>query len=442
MQDVAGEAQAPIAAQGQGGPYAWLVLGVLILAYTVSFVDRQALTLMVDPIRASLQITDTQLSLLHGFAFALFYTIMGIPIGRLVDSKRRTTIIAAGILVWSIMTAMCGLVRNFGQMFLARIGVGVGEAALSPGAYSLLGDYFPPHRLPIALSIYTSAAYAGSGLAIMIGGALIGLMPAMYLPVVGSLEPWQAVFIAIGLPGVLVALAVLFLREPPRTSVRPGGHASIADLVQQIGKLRGAYLITIIGYSLSSLLWNGALAWIPTFFMRVFGWTPTEVGLRYGSTLIVAGVAGIVTGGLIATRLRAAGRTDANLLVGLIALAIALPFGLAGTLAGSQWLALAGLAVFLFGTCMPWGCAAAAIQEITPNQLRGQLAAIYLFFINFIGLGFGPTVVAFLTDNVFHSDQAVGLAIATAVAVTAPVSALVLWLARKPYRQALATVDF
>jgi MFS family permease len=426
----------------QRGGYPWYVLFVLILAYTVSFIDRQALTLMVDPIRASLDISDTQLSLLHGFAFAIFYSIMGIPIGRLVDKRKRTYIIAAGIVVWSLMTAACGLARNFIQMFIARVGVGVGEAALSPGAYSLIADYFPKRRLPLALSIYTSAAYAGSGLAIMIGGTIIALMPAMTLPLVGALEPWQAVFIAIGLPGLLVALLVLFLREPARTSMRAGEHPGIGELLRHIGNNKGAYLLTMVGYALSGMLWNGALAWFPTFLMRGHGWSPGDVGLYYGLTLFVAGTAGILTGGALGSRMRARGREDANIVVGLIALALAVPFGVAGMFAPTGGLAMAGIALFLFATCMPWGCAAAAMQEITPNQMRGQISAIYLFFLNFIGLAFGPTLIALFTDGVYGNDQAVGLSIASVMVIAAPISAAILMLARRPYREALARIDF
>lgn len=436
--DLAGQADV----EPQYGGYAWYTLAILILAYTVSFIDRQALTLMVDPIRATLGISDTQLSLLHGFAFAIFYSIMGIPIGRLVDRRRRTYIIAAGIVVWSLMTAACGLARNFLQMFLARVGVGVGEAALSPGAYSLIADYFPKRQLPLALSIYTSAAYAGSGLAIMIGGTIIALMPAMTLPVVGAIEPWQAVFIAIGLPGLLVALAVFFLREPARTSMKAGDPPGIAELLRHIGRNKGAYLLTMVGYALSGMLWNGSLAWFPTFLMRGFGWSPADVGLYYGLTIFVAGTSGILTGGALGSRMRARGRGDANIVVGLFALFFAVPFGVAGMMASTGAMALAGIALFLFFTCMPWGCAAAAMQEITPNQLRGQISAIYLFFLNFIGLAFGPTLIAFFTDSVYGDDAAVGMSIATVMVIAAPVSALILMLARKPYREALTRIDF
>lgn len=425
-----------------GGTYAWWVVTVLILAYAFSFIDRQALTLMVDPIRKTLHITDTQLSLLHGFAFALFYTILGVPIGRMVDQKRRTFIIAAGIVLWSVMTALCGLARNFTQMFLARIGVGVGEAALSPGAYSLIGDWFPPEQRTLAMSLYLSAAYVGSGLATMIGGALIASMPAVEAPLVGHLEPWQAVFVAIGLPGVLVAALVLTLREPARTSVKAGVQPHFGEVLRHMGRHRMAYATLIIGYALFGLLWNGSVAWLPTYFMRTFGWTTAEVGVRYGLIVAIGGVLGAVAGGGIASTMRQRGRTDANVRIGLIALVVTAPAGLVATLAGDQWTAFAFTFVFLFGCSMPFGAAAAAVQEITPNQMRGQVSAIYLLALSLVGMGFGPTLVAAFTDQVFASDVAVGKSLALMQAIAGPVSGVILWLACGAYRKAVAAVDF
>jgi len=435
-------AQPAAPAAQPGGPYAWWVVSVLILSYAFSFIDRQALTLMVDPIRKTLHITDTQLSLLHGFAFALFYTVMGIPIGRMVDQKRRTYIIAAGIVVWSLMTAACGLARNFAQMFLARIGVGVGEAALSPGAYSLIGDWFPPGQRTLAMSLYLSAAYVGSGLATMIGGALIASMPAFEAPVVGHLEPWQAVFVAIGLPGVLVAALVLTLREPPRTSVKEGVQPRFAEVLRHMGRHKLAYFSLIVGYALFGLLWNGSVAWLPTYFMRTFGWTTAEVGVRYGLIVAIGGVLGAVAGGGIATTMRTRGRADANIRIGLIALALTAPAGLVATLAGDQWVAFAFTFVFLFGCSMPFGAAAAAVQEITPNQMRGQVSAIYLLALSLVGMGFGPTIVASFTDQVFASDLAVGKSMALMQVIAGPISGVILWVACGAYRKALAAVDF
>ena len=342
-------------ADAPGGAYAWYAVFVLIVAYTFSFIDRQILTLLVGPIRESLQISDFQISLLHGLAFAIFYTTLGIPIGRLVDSRRRTTIIAIGIAFWSLMTAFCGLARNFGQLFLARIGVGIGEASLSPAAYSMLSDYFPPSQLPRALSLYTGAAHIGAGIATIAGGALIALAPPMNIPGIGHLEAWQVVFILVGLPGLIVALWALTLREPKRMGLKAGGHPSLGEVFRYMNERRNAYGILIIGYSISGLMWNGSIAWLPTYFIREFGWTTSEVGLRYGLAVMIGGTLGVVLGGAIASGLRQRGVTDANIWIGLIALAVAAPAGIAGALADAPMVAYGCVAVFLFGCAIPWG---------------------------------------------------------------------------------------
>lgn len=430
------------APQPEGGPYAWWVVAVLILAYTFSFIDRQALTLMVGPIRESLDITDTQLSLLHGFAFALFYTVMGIPIGRIVDRQRRTWIIAAGIVFWSLATAACGLARNFVQMFLARVGVGVGEAALSPGAYSLISDYFPPEQRAKAMSLYLGAAYVGAGLATIIGGTLIALMPATDWPVIGRLEPWQGVFVAVGLPGILVAMLVLTLREPQRTGTLTGDHPDFRQVLAYLGRHRRTYATLMLGFAIAGTVWNGSVAWLPEFFKRTHGWDVATVGLRYGLITIVSGTLGAITGGTIASRNRARGMSDANIRIGLTSLAVLAPGGLVAVLTGSPVLAMAGTTVFLFGCAMPFGAAAAAIQEITPNQMRGQVSAIYLFGLSFFGMGFGPTIIAFFTDSVFGNDADLGKSIAALIVIATPIAAMLLTLARKPYRETLARLEF
>lgn len=429
--------EAPTVASPRGGPYAWFVVAVLILAYTMSFIDRQILTLMVGPIRETLDISDTQISLLHGLAFALFYTIMGIPIGRLVDRRRRTVIIGVGVAVWSAMTMACGLARNFGQLFLARIGVGVGEAALSPGAYSMLSDYFPPEKLARALSVYTSATHVGAGLATIVGGALITLVPAMHVPVLGALEPWQIVFLAVGAPGLLVALLVLALREPPRHDMMKGDVPAFRTVLAYLMDRRGAYGLLILGYAVAGIFWNGIMAWLPTFFIRRFDWTPGEVGLRFGLSLMAAGIIGVLAGGMIASAMRARGRIDANVRIGLISLAIATPMGVIATQCGDGMTALLFVSLFLFGCAMPWGAAAAALQEITPNQMRGQVSAIYLFCLSLIGTGLGPTLVAALTDHMFGRDDAIHLSMAVTMLIAAPLAALLLGLALHPYRLAM-----
>jgi len=201
--------------------YAWFVVGVLMVAYIFSFVDRQILGLLVGPIRADLNITDTQMSLLMGFSFALFYTFFGIFFGRLADSKSRRTIIAVGIAIWSVMTAGCGLARTYWQLLMTRIGVGVGEAALSPSAYSLITDTFPPHRLAFALSVYGMGIYLGSGMAFLLGGYVVGFAESggeFVFPFVGTIRPWQAVFFMIGLPGLVFSGFLYTIREPVTTA--------------------------------------------------------------------------------------------------------------------------------------------------------------------------------------------------------------------------------
>nr|WP_229732785.1 MFS transporter [Sphingomonas psychrolutea] len=349
---------------------------------------------------------------------------------------------ALGIGVWSVMTSLCGFAQNFVQLFVARMGVGVGEAALSPGAYSMISDYFPPHQRPRALSLYTSAAYIGGGIATIAGGALIALMPPIDLPGVGRLQPWQAIFIVVGLPGLLVALPVTTVREPKRTGLKAGAHPNFRDVRAHLAAWRGAYGLLIIGYAVSGLMWNGAIAWIPTYFIRHFGWTASQVSLPYGLITIGGGVGGINLGGWIATRLRQRGRLDANIIVGLIAIAVAMPSGIAAAFAATPDLALALFALFLFGCAIPWGGAVAALQEITPNQMRGQVSAIYLFCLSLVGIGVGPTLVAGFTDHLFADDAALGKSIALTIAIAGPVSALLLLLARRPYCRALRAVAF
>ena len=418
--------------------YAWYVVAVLVLAYTLSYVDRTILSLMVAPIRASLHISDVQLSLLHGLAFALFYTFLGIPIGRLVDRRRRTSIVAVGIGVWSVMTALCGAAQSFGQMFAARVGVGVGEAALSPAAFSMLGDWFTGKRLIRALSLYSMAIYLGGGIATMAGGALIEAVGHVQTRWTGEIEPWRLVFVLVGLPGLLVALLVATLREPERRGTVTAEVPSFPQVIAYLRARSGAYGLLILGLALASMMWNGVAAWIPAHFTRNYGWTPGTIGLRYGAAVFTFSSCGILFGGWLAGRMRDRGRGNANIRVGVISSLAALPFGVVATLMPTGWSCLGVLCFYLFAGAMPYGAAAAAFQEITPNRMRGQVSAIYLFAINLAGIGLGPTIVALLTQHVFGGDASVRYAIATVVAVTAPLSAIALAAACRPYATELA----
>ncbi len=428
------------------GNYGWYVLAVLVLAYAVSYIDRTILTLMVDPIRSSLDISEVEISLLHGFAFAILYTFLGIPIARLADRFNRTKIIAGGILVWSLMTAICGLARNFGQMFLARIGVGVGEAALSPAAFSILSDYFPPRRLPLVFSIYSTAVYVGGGIAMIAGGAIIAAVPSIIIPFFGHLEPWRVVFLCVGLPGIAVMGLMLTVREPKRRGLlrtsAPGKSLPFREIARYIMERKGAYGFLICGFSVHSLMLNGVFAWAPTYFMRTFQWDPATVGLRYGFTLMIFGSLGILSGAWVSGWLRRRGRSDANLMIGIISSIVMLPVGIAAPLMPNGGISLAVYSIFIFFASFPYGGAAAASQEITPNQMRAQITALFFFILNLAGIGAGPTIVAMFTEIAFHDDMAIRYSMAAVVACAAPVSALLLWRGLRPYRTSLTMTNW
>jgi MFS family permease len=424
--------------------YAWYVVGVLTLAYVSNFIDRQILSLLVGPIRRDLGINDTQMSLLMGLSFALFYTFLGLPIGRLADAHSRRAIIATGIAVWSLMTATCGLARTYTQLLLARMGVGVGEAALSPPAYSLIADYFPKERLATALSVYSMGIYLGSGLAVVIGGLTLSLVSASETwvwPVVGALRPWQSVFFLVGAPGLLLALLMLSVREPPRRGVAGAAHASAREAARYLRANLRTFACHDLGVACIAMVSYGMAAWLPTMFARTHGWPPARTGVATGLLTMVFGAAGIVAGGQTADRMLRAGRTDAKLRACRAGAAGGLVCAVATPLMPSPALALAVLVPFNFFAAFPFGAAAAAVQEATPNQMRAQVSAVFLFVVNLVGLGLGPTAVALLTDYAFRDDAAVrySLAIVAAVGLTAAVALLSAGLA--PFRRTLEYRD-
>lgn len=396
--------------------YAWYVVSVLMLANVSSFVDRQILSLLVVPIQRDLAITDTQMSLLLGLAFAVFYSILGFPIGRLADVRSRRAIIGWGIATWSVMCALCGVARTYGQLFLARVGVGVGEAALSPPAYSLIADYFPARRLASAMSLYSMGIFIGSGLAYLIGGTVIEVVSNLepwHLPLVGEIRPWQRVFIVVGLPGLVVALLMLTVREPPRTqSLGMGGKGFPLDVVfGWFRRHRTTYAAHGLGFAVFSLVNYGTAFWFPAYFERAHGWSSAKIGLYMGGATIVFGTLGVVAGGRMADWWRRRDVSDANLRVGIVAGLLSIAAALPLYLSRDEPLVLAALVITNLAASFPWGAAAAAVQEMTPGPMRGQASALFLFLINVVGLAAGPTAVALLTDRVFGDPAQVGLSL-------------------------------
>jgi len=415
---------------------AWYVLGLLTLVYVFSFLDRTILTLLVGPIRRDLHITDTQVSLLIGLSFAVFYTFLGVPIGRVADSRSRRGVIAAGISLWSLFCSACGLAKSFGQMLVLRMGVGVGEASLSPAAYSLLTDYFVPERRAMAMSIYNMGIYIGTGAASILGGLVTGWAAARgawTLPLLGDVRPWQIVFFVVGLPGLLLAMLMYTFAEPVR---RGRTHARSIPLREVLAYLKNhskTYLCHNLGIAFLSLAAYGSLAWAPTFFIRHHHWTAAQAGRALGIVGALGGSLGMLSGGWIADRLAARGYEDSYLRVATMAMAVLVPVGAAYLLVPNSHLAIALLAPANFLTAIPVGLAPAALMQVTPSQMRGQVGAVYLFTVNLIGLGAGPTAVALVTDHVFHNDAMVGSSLLIVGIAANIVSVAFLWAGLKSY---------
>lgn len=420
--------------------YAWFVVALLTMAHMLSFADRQILNLLVGPIRKDLDISDTQMSLLLGLSFAVFYTVCGIPLARWADSRSRRALISAGAFAWSVATAGCGLAQNYTQMLLARIGVGVGEATLSPAAFSLISDYFPREKRATAISLFVMGVYFGGGMAFLIGGAVINYASTngpTLLPLVGEIRPWQLVFLMLGGFGVLFSLLLLLIREPKRTAERAKA-LPVATVIAQLRSNRRTLLCHHFGFALFSLAGYGSSAWIPSFFIRVHHWTPAEIGLTYGLILAIFGTIGVIVGGRLGDRGHRLGQTDATLRIGMFAALAAIPCSLGFLLSDQYWVIIGLLALGTFFFSMPFGCAPAGLQEIVPAEMRAQASAIYLFVINMVGLGLGPTAVALATDYIFKDDLAVGYSLLLVGVVSLSLSALLLWLGQAPFRASYA----
>lgn len=400
--------------------YAWGVVAVLCLGAMISMLDRQVLTLLVEPIKLSLGISDTQISLLQGFAVAIFYAVLAVPLGRLADTGNRRNIIAIGALVFSVATISGGFAMTFGALFVARLCVGIGEGTLTPAGCSMIGDYFPPHQVGRAMGVFVGAGFAGSGLALVIIGGFIAWLtanPGVQFPLVGRPLDWQMVFIAAGVPGLMFAAVMMMLREPPRSDGAAlagtrSDSASIAEVLAFVRRHARLLVPVFLGLPVLAAGQFGLNAWTPTFFIRTFGWTPAQIGPVFGLMVSVLSTSGVIIGGWLADRLTARGRIDANLQISMIAALVASPFILAFPLVGSPVLSLVLLAPVLFFGAMPFGAGPAAIPVLAPNRMRAQLMAVYLLFGNLLGAGLGPWMIAAFTDGVLQDPQRIRFSIA------------------------------
>lgn len=432
--------------------YAWYVVVVLTIAYVVSFLDRQILALLVEPIRSDLGLSDTQMGLVMGAAFALFYTVLGIPIGRLADRYSRRGIIAVGITIWCVMTAACGLSRNFAQLFLARVGVGVGEATLNPSAFSLISDYFPRERRGRAVSFYNMGVSIGAGIAMIVGGWIIAVVsdaPPVVLPAVGELFAWQTVFLVVGLPGLIVAMLMATVREPARRgkiriATADGSETEVLSIRHTAGYLRDRWRLYgshFLGMSVVTCIGYAYLFWIPTMFIRTWQWDIPRISLTYGLVNLIAGPIGVNLAGWLADRLYRRGRQDGHMRACFVFAFLFIPGSMLAPLMPTAELAVGMLVPASIGAAGVTATGAAALMMVTPNQLRAQTTALYYFVINMIGLSIGGAAVGAITDYVFGDELALRYTLALVATGAGLVGFVFLWINLRFYRQAMAEAD-
>jgi MFS family permease len=424
----------------------WYVVFLLTVASTLSFIDRQILNVMIGPIKRDLGgLSDTEISLIIGLAFSLVYSLTTLPLARIADRFSRRNVIAAGVFSWSLMTALAGMANSFWQLFAARMGVGIGEASLGPATTSMLADYFEEHRLPLAYGIVATAPFIGTGLASIVGGPLIDYLesqPLMVLPVFGEMFSWQTVLVVVGLPGLLLALLTFTIAEPERkgaSSDKTEGY-SYAELWEFCKSRRQYLTFHFIAYLCLSIQGFAFLTWIVEFFVRVHGWSRTEIGLTYGSIAFFVGILGSIWAGFYAGRMLANGRVDAPMrltmwgTIGLGPLAVIMP------LVESDWLAIAIIIPITFFMAMPPGLSNAALQAISPNRLRGQMIAVYLICVSFLSYLFAPLIIGLMNDYVFGREDAIGLSLSSLAFINYLIAAICLFLSLKPLEKAVAKI--
>jgi MFS family permease len=426
---------------------AWYSVAVLMLMYIFSFIDRQIISLLVGPMKRDLHISDTQVGLMQGLAFALLYTLLGLPIARLSDRRNRKSIIAGGVLIWSFMAALCGVARSATQLFLARVGVGIGEATLSPAAYSIVTDSFPKAKLGRAFAFYTIAIPIGSGIALLVGGIVVGAVSGAgdhyVLPLLGEVRAWQMVFIVTGAPGLFLPLLLLTFREPRRRGVLRtesrdaslSAGAPLAEVARYAWLNRQFYALHFVALGLLALAGYAVGAWLPESLIRAYPVTAGQLGKVIGVSTIFVNATGMVLAGIICDRLTRRGWKDSAVVVAMVsACGIAVFSCFPPIMPSVTWvwvaIAVSGITFHAYNGVGPM-----AVNQVTPNQYRATISAAYLFIVNILGLGVGPWLVPFINDRVFHNPAQIRYSLIIVVFASAATAALLLWKVRPIYRQ-------
>lgn len=433
------------AALGKGaGKHAWLALLLLTAVYLVSFMDRQILALLVEPIRADLALGDTTIGTIQGLTFGVIFTLCAIPMGWLADRVPRRKLVSGAVIAWSVLTGLCAFVTSAPQLFLARTGVAIGEAALGPSAAPLIRELFPRHQAARALSVYSLGIPLGGGLAVFLGAVLlpaVGHWDLSAWPLLAALKPWQLTFLLLALPGLALGLLIPLIREPARPAAgEPGGAASLGEAA----RFFAVHWRTFVGFGLpgigAMMLTFGIQFWIPAALGRTYGLSPEAVApylKTWGLMAMGLGVLGTLTGGYVADALRQR-HVDGYVRLAAIAMAV-----IAGSYAGFLYaptpqLALLALVPAAFTIALPPVAATAGAMELIPGSMRSVLFAAWMLFVSLIGASSGPPLIGFLTEHVFARPDALREAIAVTAAGSAVLAVPLLIAVRAPYRSTQA----
>lgn len=421
----------------------WQIVGVLSLLYLVGTIDRQMSALLVTPIKHDLGLSDVQVSLIQGMAFALAYVLASIPVGWMVDRFSRRAILFGGALVWGTSATASGLTNSFGQLFLARTGVGAGEATIHPSSFSIMADLFRPERLALPLSLFTLGGMIGSGMSFILGGQIVAFVEktSLDLPLLSEMRGWQIAFILTGLPALLLGATALLIREPPRAQISLGTEPErngYAELWRHYRQHLWFYGFHMLAFSTPMAFVVGLGAWNPAFLGRLHHWEIDRIGFWLGSTQIASGLLGLAVHGWLIDRWFGKGRYDAHMRYFAIMSAIAAPLGGMAYLVESPWLSLLLINAAFFCVMSYPGIGPASLQIATPPSLRGKASALYLICVNLIGTIGGPLVVAMLTDYVFRDEMALGYSMSL-FAVACSICGMVLFvLGLKPMQAAVS----
>jgi MFS family permease len=421
----------------------WSLTVLLTIAYILSYVDRSILGLLIEPIKADLKLTDAELSLVLGPAFGLVYAISGLPLGWAADRTRRTWLISAGVTLWSVATAASGLARDFWHLFAARMGVGVGEAVLSPCAMSLIADSFPPERRGKPVAVYNAALSLGSGIASLVGAAVLVWAKSdegFLLPVVGAVSAWQFAFFAVGLPGFVLALAFLLVPEPARQVATESGKSrgGFGPTMAYVWSRRGAFLGTTAMVAVMTCI-AYSHGFMPSVFVRSYGWEAKNYAVANAIITLALGPATVAAVGIMADRWRKAGQADAPLRLLIAAFAVMVPAATAQPLMPNAWLSLVFVALTTLSIAGVTAAGIIALLDIAPANARGQIVALYYMTISITGLGLGPTTVGFLSTNV-TGEANLNLAMAAVPAIYGSLAALLIPIVGRAWRAQLGEI--